>query len=86
MSRWNYRWNLVLFAVALALAGCGKGDSIADIAKEACACKDKACGEAVNKKLDAALEKLTSEKEVEKIAGDMGKAGECLARLGVSAK
>jgi hypothetical protein len=70
------------------LAGCGgkAADEIAKLAKEACACKDLACGTAVNKKLDAAIEKLTDEKDLEKVAGPLAQSGECLAKLGVKAE
>ena len=75
-----------LFILALALGACGKSSDFDALAKEACACKDKACAESVNKKLDAAVDKLTSEKELEKASGAIGEAAACLAKLGITAK
>ena len=70
--------------------GCGsdlvkKLDGLAD---EACACKDKACAETVNKKIDGALKgsKQPSKGDAEKIMDSMAKAGECLAKLQIQAE
>lgn len=65
---------------------CGKGGSseIDKLKDEVCACKDKACGVAANKKLDDALDKLqeTSGKEPDiAMMGTIMDAGECLAKL-----
>ena len=70
-------------------AACGGGDAgeLGKLKDEACACKDKACGEAVNKKLDAAIEKMGKDgKEPDeatqaKIMSVMMEAGQCLAKL-----
>lgn len=70
--------------------GCGsdlvkKLDGLAD---EACACKDKACAEKVNKKLDTALSgaKEPSKSDAEQIMKAMARAGECLAKLQTQAE
>ncbi|MBA3391979.1 MAG: hypothetical protein H0T89_05005 [Deltaproteobacteria bacterium] len=74
----------VSMLLALSLGACGDAaDDIAKLSKEACACKDKACGDAVNKKLDAAIEKLSSEADLKKAAGPLGEAGMCLGKLGL---
>lgn len=74
-----------IFVVSFSLAACGGGaGDIEALAKEACACKDKACGEAVNKKMDAALEKITSEADAKKAITAMGEAAVCLGKLGVT--
>lgn len=81
--------NITLaFVLALGLGACGgdAADEINKLAKDACACKDKACGDAVNKKLDKALEKLSSEEELKKVATALGEAGMCLGKLGVGAE
>jgi hypothetical protein len=80
----------IVFAAALAV-GCGKGGvgEIEKLKDEACACKDKACGDAVNKKLDDAVEKMAKEmggKEPDeatagKLMAAMMQAGECLSKL-----
>lgn len=75
-----------IFAVAGLLglgAGCGNDlvDKMAELADEACACKDKACAEKVNQKIEDALKdaKEPSKGDAEKIMKSMAKAGECLA-------
>lgn len=80
------------FAVALAAVGCSKGanvDKLDALKTEACACKDKACGDAVNKKMDDAMEdmaKAMGDKEPDeatqkKLMTVMTEAGLCLAKL-----
>ncbi len=71
-------------------AGCGgdlvkKLDGLAD---DACACKDKACAEKVDQKIQDTLEgaKKPSKDDTEKIMKSMAKAGECMAELQVQAK
>jgi hypothetical protein len=78
----------IILAVSLFTA-CSKGDvgELGKLKDEACACKDKACGEAVNKKLDAELDKLGKDgKEPDeatqtKLMSVMAEAGVCLAKL-----
>lgn len=82
--------NMLVISVALALGACGsKGSAKLDKLKdEACACKDKACAEKVNKEMDSAMEDLAKEfgdKEPDeatqkKLAGTMMEAGLCLAK------
>jgi len=73
-------------------AGCSKGANVAQLDKlkeEACACKDKACGEAVNKKLDDAVEQMAKdmggkepdEATAKKLMEVMTEAGQCIAKL-----
>ena len=85
----------VIFAVAtsLALLACSKGggdnNKIVALKNELCACKDKACATAVNKKLDDAMDQLQKElkgKEPDAdtagtVMGAMLEAGECLSKL-----
>jgi hypothetical protein len=82
--------NLLIAAVLF--AGCSKSAGVDEISKlkdEACACKDKACGDAANKKLDEAIEKLGADlggKEPDqatskKLLDAMTQAGECLSKL-----
>jgi len=82
--------NVFVVSALLALTACGsKGsDKLDKLKDEACACKDKACAEEVNKKMDSAIEDLAKEfgdKEPDeatqkKIAGAMMEAGMCLAK------
>ncbi len=82
-----------IFAVTMLLGfgtGCGsdlvkKLDGLAD---EACACKDKACAEKVNKNIEEALNaaKEPSKGDTEKIMKSMAKAGGCLAKLQMQAE
>ena len=79
--------------LALSLAACGDAvdadaDKFVKLADEACACKDKACAEAVNKKLDDTMEDMMKEygnKEPDedtqkKLGSVMMEAGLCLAK------
>ena len=75
------------FTLALLLGACGGGSAgkLEKLKDEACACKDKACAEAVDKKLEAEIEKLSSKGEPDdatkkKIVEVMLEAGECLAK------
>ena len=76
---------IIAFAFSV---GCGGGGSAGELGKlkdEACACKDKACAEAVDKKLEAEIEKLSGKGEPDdatkkKIVEVMLEAGECLAK------
>jgi hypothetical protein len=82
--------NVFVVSTLLALGACGgKGsDKLDKLKDEACACKDKACAEDVNKRMDSAMEDLVKEygdKEPDeatqkKIAGSMMEAGMCLAK------
>jgi len=73
-------------------AGCSKGanvDQLNKLKEEACACKDKACGDAVNKKLDDAVEQMAKdmggkepdEATAKKLMEVMTEAGQCIAKL-----
>lgn len=80
----------VSFSVLLALGACGGGGSakLEKLKDEACACKDKECAQAVNKKMDDAVEDLMKEyggkepdEETQKKLGTtMMEAGLCLAK------
>ncbi|HEU0032869.1 MAG TPA: hypothetical protein VFQ53_19690 [Kofleriaceae bacterium] len=85
------KYLLLGFAFTLA-AACNKGadvDGLAKLKDEACACKDKACGDAVNKKLDDAIEQMAKdmggkdpdEATQKKIMSIMTDAGLCIAKL-----
>lgn len=81
--------KLIGFASALTfgLVACGGGGGdIKGLAEEACKCTTKECGEAVNKKMDKAIEGIKSEKELEGLTESLTKAGICLGKLGVSAE
>lgn len=67
---------------SLTLSGCSKPD-IKALAKEACACKDKACAESVNKKLEDALKGISNEKDAEAAMEPALEAAVCLGKLGV---
>jgi len=77
----------VTLALFLGLTAC-KGadlDKISKLKDEACACKDKACADAVNKKLDDAVEELGKGKEpdeatAKKLMEIMTEAGLCIAK------
>ena len=81
----------VTLAISLAFgsAACSKGpdvDKLAKLKDEACACKDKACAEAANKKLDDALDEMgkggkePDEATAKKIMEVMTEAGLCIAK------
>lgn len=83
--------NVFVVSTLLALtAACGsKGsDKLDKLKDEACACKDKACAEEVNKKMDSAMEDMVKEfgdKEPDeatqkKLGSTMMEAGLCLAK------
>jgi len=77
----------IALSLALSLAACGSGvDDIKGLAKEACACKDKACGEAVNKKLEKAMGSIRSEEDLKKVTEPILEAAVCLGALGVDAE
>ena len=75
---------LALSMLFVAGSGCGSDlvKKVDKLAEQACACKDKACAETVNKKIDDVLEgaKEPSKEDAEKIMKSMAKAGECLAK------
>ncbi len=71
----------LILGIALSLVACSKSgnDTTFDTLKdEACACKDKACGEAVAKRLDEEMVKF--DKNFEKDPKD-SKAGAALAAM-----
>src|SRR5678816_418195 len=80
------------FALSLLVTGCKKGpdlDALGKLKDEACACKDKACAESVNKKLDDAVEQMAKdmgdkepdEATQKKLLDVMTESGVCLAKL-----
>ncbi len=75
---------LLLATLTLSAAACGNGDidALGKLKDEACACKDKACAEAVNKKMDDYIEKMKepSKGDAEKLEKVMTEAGLCLAK------
>jgi hypothetical protein len=84
--------TLLALSFALTVAACGKGagvDNIVKLKDEACACKDKACAEATNKKLDEAMAQLEKdlggkepdEATTKKLMSAMTEAGVCIAKL-----
>ena len=78
-------------SLALLLGACGGGgaDKLGKLKDEACACKDKACGDAVNKKMDEAMAQMEKdmggkepdEATTAKIMSSMLEAGQCLSKL-----
>lgn len=74
--------------LSLGLAACGGGGAVGDMKKfadEMCACKTKECADAVEKKMDAAMEKMTkepSESEMKEMLGHVARGAECVAKLG----
>lgn len=82
----NFKRLGLSFVLAFSVGACGSAaDDIKKLAKEACECKDAACGDRVNKKLDAAIEKLSSESELKEVAEPLAQAGMCLGKLGMKA-
>jgi hypothetical protein len=80
--------TIIPFALTLLLqtaCGGGKGDidELRKLKEDACACKDKKCGDAVNKKLDAKLEKMKqpSKEDEDTVAQLMAGAGLCLSKF-----
>lgn len=83
--------HIATFTLALLLgatAACSKGvdlDKISKLKDEACACKDKACADDVNKRIDAAVDEMGKGKEpdeatAKKLMELMTEAGVCLAK------
>jgi hypothetical protein len=80
----------IVFTGSLLLGACGGGSAgkLEKLKDEACACTDKACAEAVNKKMDDAMEDMMKEyggKEPDaetqkKLGTTMMEAGLCLAK------
>ncbi|HEV7557784.1 MAG TPA: hypothetical protein VGO00_20100 [Kofleriaceae bacterium] len=77
------KFVIVASLVFGACGGSGVADELFKLKEEACACKDKKCAEDVNKRMDAALEKMKdppdadTQKKIEQI---MAGAGACLAK------
>jgi hypothetical protein len=79
--------KVLSLSLLLSIGACGGGPSVADFEKlktEACACKDKACADAVDKKIDAALDKMKEPNEADgkKIMSLMADAAVCIGTLG----
>jgi len=80
--------TLTLALLLGATTACNKGvdlDKISKLKDEACACKDKACADDVNKRLDAAVDEMGKGKEpdeatAKKLMEIMTEAGVCLAK------
>jgi hypothetical protein len=77
----------LLLLVTFAMAACGGGevDKLKKLKDEACACKDKTCADAVNKKMDDVLtgmKKEPSADEAKVLMDVMAEAGVCLAKAG----
>jgi hypothetical protein len=77
----------LLLLVTFAMAACGGGevDKLKKLKDEACACKDKTCADAVNKKMDDVLTNMKKEPSADeaKVLMDvMAEAGVCLAKAG----
>lgn len=83
--------TILLSLSLLSFTACSKGDTgeLSKLKDDACACKDKACGDAVNKKMDEAVEKMAKdmggkdpdEATQAKIMSVMMEAGKCLSKL-----
>jgi len=79
---------LATFSMLAAACGGGEVDKLKKLKDEACACKDKTCADAVNKKMDDVLtgmKKEPSADEAKTLMEVMAQAGECLAKAGASA-
>jgi hypothetical protein len=77
----------LLLLVTFAMAACGGGevDKLKKLKDEACACKDKTCADAVNKKMDDVLTNMKKEPSADeaKVLMDvMAEAGVCIAKAG----
>ena len=73
------------FTLVVSIAACGGNKDIEEIRKlkdEACACTDKACADAVNKKLDAKIESMKepSKEDVDTVTQLMAGAGLCISK------
>jgi hypothetical protein len=81
---------LLLVSFSVFAAACGSGDlgKLTKLKDQACACKDKACADAVNKQMDEAMQgmKEPSADEAKKFMEVMTEAGTCLAKAGASAE
>jgi hypothetical protein len=82
------KFKSIILAVSLSVVAFGCGNkgfaALEKLGDEACACKDKACAEAVNKKLDEAMKEAAkggepSADDAKKLMATMEKAGKCLA-------
>jgi ethanolamine ammonia-lyase small subunit len=80
---------LLLASLSLFGVACGGGDvdKLKKLKDEACACKDKACADAVNKKMDSTMEgmKEPSADDAKKLMEIMTEAAVCLQKAGASA-
>ncbi len=77
--------TLALFLGATAACGNGGLDKLSKLKDEACACKDKACADDVNKRIDAEVEEMGKGKEpdeatAKKLMEIMTEAGVCIAK------
>jgi len=76
---------LAIALLSLTVTACGSDiDKLSKLKDEACACKDKACADAVNKKMDDAMNgmKEPSADDAKKLMDIMAEAGVCLAKAG----
>lgn len=80
-----------VFAASMFFAACG-GDTMKDLEslkKEACACKDKACADAVSKKFEAKTKDMkepSSEEDKKKAVELVFETMGCLAKHGADMK
>jgi hypothetical protein len=74
--------TMLMFVMVLGACGGGDIDKLSKLKDEACACKDKACAEAVNKKMDQTMESMKepSASDMKKLESIMTEAGVCLAK------
>jgi len=76
---------LAIALLSLTFTACGSDiDKLSKLKDEACACKDKTCADAVNKKMDDAMNgmKEPSADDAKKLMDIMAEAGVCLAKAG----
>lgn len=84
--------SLIPYAVVASLAvGCGNGgdsksskvgiDDFKKLKAEACACKERKCAEAVDKKVDAAMTNVDPAADTSTMGGLLAEIGLCIAPL-----
>jgi ethanolamine ammonia-lyase small subunit len=79
---------LAIALLSMFATACGSDvDKLTKLKDEACACKDKACADAVNKKMDDTMSgmKEPSADDAKKLMDVMGQAAVCLAKAGATA-
>jgi ethanolamine ammonia-lyase small subunit len=79
---------IIISLLSVFATACGSDiDKLGKLRDEACACKDKACADAVNKKMDDMMTgmKEPSADDAKKLMDIMAEAGVCLAKAGATA-